>query len=370
MRRFWILFLTEIKASRNEPISVIGGLILPIVLLFIFGLMFAGERALPIAVINHDIGSMGPILVKTIQTELSPFNSPYYKVINLSEDKAWQAYRDQRIDAVWIIPDDFSARLKKGRNPGIDMHFTNYMDDRGKNHRIYSAEILWSFYKKIGQPGPPLEIAEHYPLPNMVDWFWIIGVGLVLLGVMLGGMFNIFMLTYKERISKVALEFGMSPRPLPLILLPKMLLALIISLVIGTIILLILNLWIGIWPGGYIWAVYLLCCLVAIYWISLMLVIGLRARHHMAGAIGMVMTGVIIFFTCGALSMVRYLSTGVLWFARVFPNTHAIDPLRELILFQKWPSNWTSTLVILVTFAVISLTLGLIISGRQLRRIY
>ena len=61
----------------------------------------------------------------------------------------------------------------------------------------------------------------------MVDWFWIIDVGLVLLSVMLGGMFNIFMLNYKERISNIAIEFGMSPRPLPLILLPKQILDLI-----------------------------------------------------------------------------------------------------------------------------------------------
>jgi ABC-type multidrug transport system permease subunit len=212
-------------------------------------------------------------------------------------------------------------------------------------------------------------MAEHYPMPKMVDWLWIIGVGLVLLGVMLGGMFNIFMLTYKERISKVALEFGMSPRPLPLMLLPKMVLALCIALLIGTILMGILYFWLGICPGAYIGAVYLICCLVALFWISLMLVIGLRARHHMAGAIGMVMTGVIVFFTCGALSMVRYLSKAVLWFAQIFPNTHAIDPLRELILFHQWPSNWTATLVILSVFAVVGVTFGLIQSRRQLRRV-
>jgi ABC-type multidrug transport system permease subunit len=182
-------------------------------------------------------------------------------------------------------------------------------------------------------------------------------------------MFNVFMLTYRERVSRVDIEFGMSPRLLPLILLPKMVVALIISLLIGTVIMGILYFWLGIWPGEYLGAVYLLCSLVAIFWISLMLIIGLRARHQMAGAIGMVMTGVLVFFTCGALSMVRYLSEGTLWFARLFPNTHAVDPMRELMLFHRWPGDWTQTLAILSGFAVAGLVFSFIVARRQLRRI-
>lgn len=369
MKRYWILFVTEVKACLHDPISVVGGLILPVVLLFVFGLMFAGERALPIAVINHDTGSSGALLEDTIKSELSPFNSPYYKVVNMSAQEAWKAYHSQQIDAVWVIPADFSTRLKEGHDPNIEMYFTNYMDDRGKNNRIYSSEIIWAFYQKIGMPGPPLETAEQYPLPKMVDWLWLIGVGLVILGVMLGGMFNVFMLTYRERISRVDLEFGMSPRPIPLTLLPKLIVALIISLLIGTVIMAILYFWLGIWAGQYLGAVYLLSTLVAIFWTSLMLIVGLRARQQMAGAIGMVMTGVVVFFTCGSLSMVRYLPESTLWFARLFPNTHAIDPVRELMLFHRWPSDWKQTLLVLSAYAVAALVLSLAVARRQLRRI-
>jgi hypothetical protein len=156
----------------------------------------------------------------------------------MTEKQAWEAYENQRIDAVWVIPADFSQRLERGEHPNIEMHFTNYMDDRGKNHRIYSAEIM-----------------------------------------------------------------------------------------------------------------------------------GLRARHHIAGAISMIMTGIIIFFTCGALSLVRYLPKKILWFAKLFPNGHAIDPMRDLILFHKWPTNWDQTVLILSIFAIGCLILSMIVTRRQLRRI-
>ncbi|MHB1160468.1 MAG: hypothetical protein ACYC3V_09090 [Chloroflexota bacterium] len=90
-----------------------------------------------------------------------------------------------------------------------------------------------------------------------MDWFWIIGVGLVLFTSTLGAMFNVFMLTCRERISKVTLEFGMTPRPLPLVLLPKLVLALVMGLLFGTLMMGVLYLWSGISPGSFLWPAYL-----------------------------------------------------------------------------------------------------------------
>jgi ABC-2 type transport system permease protein len=367
MKRFWILLKTELKAWQHDPIPVLGGFLPPTILLIAFGLLFGGRLSFPIAVINHDLGPLGAALVETFGEVSSPFQKPYYQVLDLSEDQAWDAYHANRIDAVWVIPPDFSARLESGQHPHVDMYFGNYNDDRAKNHRLYSAEIMWHFYEKIGQPAPPLKLAEEYPRREMVDWFSIIGVGLVLLSIGLGGMFNVFMLTHKERMTKITTEFGMSPRPLAATLLPKVLLALLMGLVTGTTVLGILYLWAGVWPGRFLWAVWLLSALVALFWIGLALILGLRARHFMAGAIAAILTGVIVFFVGGGLSPVRYYSQGVQWFARLFPNTYAVDPLRELVLFHTWPENWGQTLLVVTAFAVVGLVAGLLSAQRQLR---
>ena len=344
MRRFWILLLTEVKAWRQDPITILGGLIAPTVMLVAFGLLFSGELSFPIAVVNQDDGPWGAVLVETCGEVLSPFDQPYYRVSVMPETEARDAFEAHRIEGVWVIPPDFSERLAAGQHPSLEMHFNNYIDDRAKNHRLYSAEILYSFYEKIGQPGPPLAMAEVYPLPEMVDWFSVIGIGLVL-------------------------EFGMSPLPLALVLLPKVVLALTMGLLTGTVLLGILALWAGVWPGRYLGAVYLLSGLVAIFWISITLVFGLRARHYMAGAITAILTSVVVFFVGGGLAPVRYYPRVVLWFARLFPNTHAIDPLRDLVLFQTWPGDGARALATVAGFAGVGLVAGLTWAGRRLRRL-
>ena len=375
MQRFWILLRTELKTWRQDPITALAGLIPPTILLVAFGLLFSGELSFPIAVLNHDRGTVGALLVDTFDQVLSPFDQPYYRVLDLTEPEAWAAFEAQRIDAVWVIPADFSARLEAGQHPEAEMHYNNYIDDRAKNHRLYAAEILWHFYQRVSAarhdawPAPPLETAEVYPLPEMVDWFSIIGTGTVLMGVTLGAMINIFMLTYKEQVSQITLEFGACPRSLVEILLPKVVLALAMGLLTGTVLLGILYVWAGIWPGPYLGTVYLLSGLVALFWISLALVLGLRARHYFAAVVACILSGIIAFFLAGGLSPVRYYPRGVQWIARLFPNSYAIDPLRDLMLFHRWPSDWTSTLLVVAAFALVGLGASFAFTDRQLRRL-
>ncbi len=57
MKRLWILFLSEIKAWRQDPISVLGGFIPPLVMLVAFGLLFGSELSFSIAVISRPLFS-------------------------------------------------------------------------------------------------------------------------------------------------------------------------------------------------------------------------------------------------------------------------------------------------------------------------
>jgi hypothetical protein len=368
MRRFWILLATEIKAWRHDPITAVGGFIPPLFMLLAFGLLFGGRLTFKIAVLNQDQGSYGVVLRETFDQVLSPFGTPYYDVLELPGAEAWDGLHDHRIDGIWVIPTDFSERLQAGRFPAIEMHFSNYNDDRAKNHRIYAAEILWRFYEEtMGDlPPAPLALVEEYPREEMIEWFPVISVGVVLLGFMLGSMINVLLLTSKEQAARVTLEFGLAPRNLAWILVPKILLALLMGLITGTVLLVILYLWLGIWPGIRLWAVWLIATLVNLFWIPPTLLLGLRARYF-AGAIATMLTGLTVFFIGGGLSLIRHNRASVLWIAWLFPNTHAVDPMRDLVLFGMWPVDWGPTLVTLVVFAVVSSALCLSLAGRRLR---
>jgi hypothetical protein len=368
MKRFSILFLTEIKAWRHDPISAAGGFIPTVFMLLAFGLLFGGRLAFKIGVINLDEGPYGSLLHQSFDEVISPFGIPYYEVQNFSEAETWEAYEHFRLEGVWVIPADFSARVEAGDQPKIEMHFSNYNDDRAKNHRIYASEILWHFYEKAGYPAPPLALAEEYPLPEMVEWFPVIAVGVSLLGFMIGGMMNVFMLTYKEQVSGVTLEFGLAPRSLVWVLLPKTVLALVMSLLTGTALLGILYLWLGIWPGGHLWAVWLLALLAVLFWVPITLAFGLR-NEYFAGAITVMLTAITVFFTSGGLALVRSNEDAVPLFSWLFPNIYAVDPLRDLILFNQWPVDWNRSLLILIGFAALGLILGWGGASRQIRRL-
>ena len=370
MKRLWILFKTEFNVWRHDPITALGGVIPSLFILIAFSLLFGGRLSFKIAVINKDQGDYGQILVNTFQEVISPLdNQPYYAIQDLEPKKAWSAFESYQIEGIWVIPEDFSERIVMKDHPELDMHFMNYNDDRAKNHRIYSAEVLWQFYKNIGYPDPPLELSEEYPLPEMVDWVSIISVGIVLLAVTLGSIFNMFILTYKAQTRKITLDFGLAPRSLAGVLVPKTLLSFVVGLIPGTLFLVIIRFWLGFWPGGYIWAVWLLTGLVAVFWIQVALVFGLIARNYMTGAIGSVLGAMIIFFIGGGLSMVRAHQDAVTWIAWMFPNTYAVDPIRDLVLFKVWPVDFGPVLFKLVGFTFLAIIFGSLFSTRKLRKI-
>ena len=370
MRRIWILFKTEFNVWRHDPITAMGGVIPSFFILIAFSLLFGGRLSFKIAVINNDRGKYGQVLVDTFDKVISPLdNQPYYAVQEMDPALAWQAFEAYQIEGIWVIPVDFSKKIEAGDHPEFEMHFMNYNDDRAKNHRIYSTEVLWGFYREIGYPDPPLMRAEEYPLPEMVDWVSIISIGIVLLSVTLGSIFNMFILTYKAQTGKITLELGLSPRSLAWVLIPKTILALIFGLVTGTIFLVLIRFWLGFWPGGYLWAVWLLAGLVAVFWIQVALVFGLVAQNYMAGAVGSVLGAMIIFFIGGGLSIVRVHKDAVTWIAWLFPNTYAVDPIRDLVLFNTWPIDFGSVLFTLLGFAGLAIVLGSLYSVNKLRRL-
>lgn len=369
MRRFFILFSVTFKAWLRDPIAQIGGILPPTIMLVAFGILFGGRLWFQIAIYNLDQGEYGSVLVNSMDEVLSPFKLPYYEVIEMESEEAWNAYQSTRLDGIWVIPEDFSARILAGEYPEIEMHFINYNDDRAKNHRLYASEILWHFYQEIDMPYRMLELEETYPAEIMVDWFNVIAVGLVLLATTLGGMFNIFLLTYKEKIHHISREFGMAPRSILGMMAPKILLALLLGLASGGLVAGFVWAWTGVWPHTLIWLSVLIMVLVSLFWIGIAMIVGFQSRDFMAGAIGTVIAGVIVFFLAGGLTPVRFMKGSMLGLARLFPNTYAIDPLRDIMLFNAMPEDLGSVLGVLVGFAASGLLVGLFVVRRNLRRL-
>ncbi len=149
MRRFWILLCTELKAWRSEPISAVGGLLPPLILLVAFGLIFGGRLTMKTAFIDNDEGPKGAQLKGIMAEELSPFDQPYYDLVDADEATAFRLFNENRIDGIWIIPTDFSKKVEEGKHPSIDMHLSNYNDDKAKTIGSMPARFYGSFIKSL-----------------------------------------------------------------------------------------------------------------------------------------------------------------------------------------------------------------------------
>lgn len=74
MRRLWILLLTEFKAWRQDPITAVGGILPPLIILIAFSVMSGERPTFKIALINRDTGPYCAVLRAAIQETLSPFD--------------------------------------------------------------------------------------------------------------------------------------------------------------------------------------------------------------------------------------------------------------------------------------------------------
>ena len=65
MKRIWIIFKSEFYVWRHEPITAMGGFVPCFFILVAFALLFGGRLSFKIAVINHDRGELGALLIET-----------------------------------------------------------------------------------------------------------------------------------------------------------------------------------------------------------------------------------------------------------------------------------------------------------------
>ena len=115
MKRLWILFKSEFNVWRYDPITAIGGILPPALIMIAFALLFGGRLSFKIAVVNLDQGSMGVLLRQSFDEVISPLNNmPYYLALDMELEEAMDAYAAYRVEGVWVIPPDFTSYLESG----------------------------------------------------------------------------------------------------------------------------------------------------------------------------------------------------------------------------------------------------------------
>ena len=110
-RRTWAVFRKEILHIRRDPRSLILIILLPIMLLLIYGNALTFDiKHVPLAVCNWDPGSCSRDLIRDFQG--SPYFNLRYPVSGYKEIDPLITDRLARL--ALVLPEDFSSTIKKG----------------------------------------------------------------------------------------------------------------------------------------------------------------------------------------------------------------------------------------------------------------
>ncbi|MCI7303120.1 ABC transporter permease [Ihubacter massiliensis] len=212
MKLFTAEFKKLLLLFRADPKSIAAGVIAPTIILIIFALTFGNFSSLRLAYVNEDPGTYGKVLEKSIFSQISPLgDKPYFEEVKEGREAAMDLYQQGKVNGVVLVSGDFSGKLEGGGNADISYFFNNYNSDMAKNLRLYLNEGILDFYRATDK-NLQVEVEEILNVETQLDWFHIIAVAVFLLAFLLGSMFNVLYLLYKEKTYNTLFEYQLSPR--------------------------------------------------------------------------------------------------------------------------------------------------------------
>lgn len=152
----------EILQIIRDPSSIALAIVLPIVLLFIFGYgVTLDAENVPIAVVNEDAGSGARELVARFDL------SPNFEIVRpVSMSAAMEMMAEHRIDGIVRIQNDFSSRILNGSNAPVQLILNGIDANRARLIQGYVGGITekWATLRRDrGEPAalPAVSISQR-----------------------------------------------------------------------------------------------------------------------------------------------------------------------------------------------------------------
>ena len=327
------VFAAELKKLlilfKADPKSLAAGIIAPTIILIIFALTFGDFNPLKLAWVNEDRGPYGAMLEEAVFSQISPLGDrPYFEEFAAGYEQAMELYNQGKVNGVIVVGEDFSSALSGGGSASIDYIFNNYNTDMAKNLRLYLDEGILAFYR-AADPGVRIEVEERLNVETQLPWFDIIAVAVFLLAFLLGSMFNMLYLFYKEKVDETLCEYRLSPNGIWASLLARVL----VALLAGTITALVNAALAYVISGVNIPTLLVL----GVTYVFFAEIAALLSDSFSGAAVFTMASTVVLWFLSGATASIKY-STGILRaIALAIPNTYGLSRIRGEI-FAMDPS--------------------------------
>ena len=193
-RRTWAVFRKELLHIRRDPRSLILIILLPIMLLLIYGNALTFDiKHVPLAVCNWDPGSCSRDLIRDFQG--SPYFNLRYPVSGYKEIDPLITDRSARL--ALVLPGDFSSTIKKGHTAylqaivdGTEPNTANIV--LGYTQAItfnYNQNLILSRLERLGFRGvePPLQSDVRFWFNEELESIAFIVPGLIVVIMTLVG---------------------------------------------------------------------------------------------------------------------------------------------------------------------------------------
>ena len=335
------VFAAELKKLlilfRADPKSLAAGVIAPTIILIIFALTFGDFNPLKLAWVNEDRGPYGAMLEEAVFSQISPLGDrPYFEEFAAGYDAAMELYNQGKVNGVIVVGEDFSSELSGGGSASIDYIFNNYNTDMAKNLRLYLDEGILAFYR-AADPGVRIEVEERLNVETQLPWFDIIAVAVFLLAFLLGSMFNMLYLFYKEKVDETLCEYRLSPNGIWASLLARVLVALLAGTITALVNAALAYVISGVNIAAFLPGIIPPLLVLGVTYVFFAEIAALLSDSFSGAAVFTMASTVVLWFLSGATASIKY-STGILRaIALAIPNTYGLSRIRGEI-FAMDPS--------------------------------
>ena len=335
------VFAAELKKLlilfKADPKSLAAGIIAPTIILVIFALTFGDFNPLKLAWVNEDRGPYGAMLEEAVFSQISPLGDrPYFEEFAAGYDAAMELYNQGKVNGVIVVGEDFSSALSGGGSASIDYIFNNYNTDMAKNLRLYLDEGILAFYR-AADPGVRIEVEERLNVETQLPWFDIIAVAVFLLAFLLGSMFNMLYLFYKEKVDETLCEYRLSPNGIWASLLARVLVALLAGTITALVNAALAYVISGVNIAAFLPGIIPTLLVLGVTYVFFAEIAALLSDSFSGAAVFTMASTVVLWFLSGATASIKY-STGILRaIALAIPNTYGLSRIRGEI-FAMDPS--------------------------------
>src|SRR5215212_3797181 len=195
MHRTWAIIERELRRFRRSPMLIALSMILPIVQLIVLGHAFGGNvKHLKIGIVDQDHG-VPAVKLRELAGAATAGARTFDTVRYADPGEALTDLRNGRINAVLIIPPDFSRRVHQRNQPRLALIEDNTDNFVSATLVGQMGSLVAAFNRPAAQPRVPgqtsLDVVEVYPYVPYVMYLLPGSIVMsIFMMVMIGGGIN------------------------------------------------------------------------------------------------------------------------------------------------------------------------------------